>query len=166
MDTLKTEYINKLAKAVCVEDLIIEHLPPLIAKAKDPDLVGALSEHLEITRQQRDKISGVLAACGGEGVIKTFEPFRMLLASAGEEIDAVESPLVRDAVIIAAAQLVEHIEIGIYGTLVAWAGELRDSGKDALEEILDQEKEADATLSSIAEGGLFTRGVNDEAAKA
>jgi ferritin-like metal-binding protein YciE len=63
----------------------------------------------------------------------------------------IEDEEVRDAALIAAAQGAEHYEISRYGTLVAWAELL---GHDALaktfRKTLEEEKAADATLSSIA----------------
>ena len=57
-----------------------------------------------------------------------------------------------DAGIIAAGQKVEHYEIASYGTVLNWArlcGE--DEAADLLEETLNEEKEADAKLSELAE---------------
>jgi ferritin-like metal-binding protein YciE len=50
---------------------------------------------------------------------------------------------------------VEHYEIARYGTLIAWANQL--GMKDAvplLQQTLDQEYNADRTLTEIAEGSL------------
>ena len=55
----------------------------------------------------------------------------------------------------AAAQAVEHYEMTRYGTLVAWAKQLgRADCASVLQQNLDEEKAADAKLSSIAEGNV------------
>jgi ferritin-like metal-binding protein YciE len=71
-----------------------------------------------------------------------------------------------DAAIIGALQRVEHYEIAVYGTLASFARQL-DLGEAAelLEEILAEEKEADATLSDIAMHVNFNAEM-DEADKA
>ncbi len=53
---------------------------------------------------------------------------------------------------IAGAQKVEHYEMAAYGTLRTWANLLGNSEVAALmEETLEEEKEADQRLTSIAE---------------
>jgi ferritin-like metal-binding protein YciE len=61
-------------------------------------------------------------------------------------------PAVRDAALIAAAQEAEHDEIAAYGTLRTWARVLgRADAAELLESTLREEKEADVTLSQVAE---------------
>ena len=65
-----------------------------------------------------------------------------------------------DAALIAAAQAVEHYEMTRYGTLMAWAKQLgRNDCASVLQQNLDEEKAADAKLTTLAE-----RGVNQKAA--
>jgi ferritin-like metal-binding protein YciE len=67
---------------------------------------------------------------------------------------------VLDAALIAAAQAVEHYEMTRYGTLIAWAKQLgRPDCASVLQQNLEEEKAADAKLTSIAE-----RSVNIKAA--
>jgi ferritin-like metal-binding protein YciE len=56
---------------------------------------------------------------------------------------------------IADAQAVEHYEIARYGTMIAWAEQLgmRDA-VPLLQETLEQEYNADRTLTKIAESSL------------
>ena len=57
----------------------------------------------------------------------------------------------RDALMIAAAQKVEHYEIAAYGTLRTWANLLgRNEVAGMLEETLDEEKETDEKLTELA----------------
>jgi ferritin-like metal-binding protein YciE len=56
---------------------------------------------------------------------------------------------------IADAQAVEHYEIARYGTMIAWAKQLgRKDAASLLEETLEQEYNADRTLTELAEGSL------------
>ncbi|MCD8569475.1 MAG: DUF892 family protein [Geovibrio sp.] len=72
---------------------------------------------------------------------------------------------VRDAVIIASANRVEHYEIAAYGVAKAFAGVLDfDDDVKLLDETLDEESKADKTITKIATGGLFTKGINKAAA--
>jgi len=59
---------------------------------------------------------------------------------------------VKDAAMIAAAQRVEHYEIASYGCVRTYASLLGDREAAALlEQTLEEEKEADETLTEIAE---------------
>ena len=61
----------------------------------------------------------------------------------------------RDAGIILAGQKVEHYEIATYGTLSAFARTLGETdAASLLQETLEEEKEADAKLSEIAESSI------------
>ena len=78
-----------------------------------------------------------------------------LTKEAEEIMDSTAEGVVRDAGIISAAQKVEHYEIASYGTLCAFAKTLgEDEVADLLEQTLNEEKEADETLSGIAESSI------------
>ena len=75
-----------------------------------------------------------------------------LLAEGDEMIRGTEDDSARDAVMIAAAQKVEHYEIASYGTPRTWASLLGKREIAALlEDTLEEEKEADQKLTGIAE---------------
>jgi ferritin-like metal-binding protein YciE len=75
-----------------------------------------------------------------------------LLAEGDEMIGEAEDDAARDAVMIAAAQKVEHYEIASYGTVRTWANLLGKADIAALlEDTLEEEKEADQKLTGIAE---------------
>jgi ferritin-like metal-binding protein YciE len=69
--------------------------------------------------------------------------------------DTEKGSLTRDVGLIMAAQKVEHYEIATYGTLVQLAKTLHLSEIAAiLEGILNEEKEADKTLTDVAENNI------------
>jgi ferritin-like metal-binding protein YciE len=62
---------------------------------------------------------------------------------------------VLDAGMIADAQAVEHYEIARYGTLIAWANQLgMKEAATLLNQTLEQEYNADRTLTELAETSL------------
>jgi ferritin-like metal-binding protein YciE len=62
---------------------------------------------------------------------------------------------VLDAGMIADAQAVEHYEIARYGSLIAWANQLgMKEAATLLNQTLEQEYNADRTLTELAEGSL------------
>lgn len=70
-------------------------------------------------------------------------------------IEETEIGAVRDAGIIGACQKVEHYEIATYGTLRTWSRALGEAEiTTILEETLAEEKEADVTLTIVAESAV------------
>ena len=64
-------------------------------------------------------------------------------------------PDVLDAGMIADAQAVEHYEIARYGTMIAWAKQLgMKEAATLLHQTLEQEYNADRTLTELAESSL------------
>jgi ferritin-like metal-binding protein YciE len=61
-----------------------------------------------------------------------------------------------DAARGASAQRMQHDEIALHGSLAARAKRLGMRDRSRLEAILAEEKEADARLTGIAEGGVTT----------
>lgn len=60
-----------------------------------------------------------------------------------------------DAMLIAAAQRIEHYEITAYGTAIAWAEAMgHDEAVSLLQETLKEEKAVDERLTLLARGGI------------
>lgn len=91
-----------------------------------------------------------------------------LLEEAEELVENKTKSPALDAAIISAAQKVEHYEIASYGTLRSFAKNLSLDSEiaDLLQETLNEEGNADKTLTKIAEGSFFSSGVNKVAATA
>ena len=92
---------------------------------------------------------------------------RGLLQEVDDIIATSGAAAVKDAVLIGALQRIEHYEIAGYGTARAFAEQLDlDDVADLLQESLDEEAFTDRKLTQLAEGGLFSGGVNIEASHA
>ena len=78
-----------------------------------------------------------------------------LIEEGSEIMEEDAAPEVMDAMLIAAAQKVEHYEIATYGTLVTWARQLEmEKAADLLQQTLDEEKDTDLKLTELAETGI------------
>lgn len=150
----------------CLEDIywaekaLTKALPKMIQKASSVELIGAIEDHLLETEAQVKKVEEVFGVLGKKPIEKKCEAMVGLIKEAEEIMKDTEEGAMRDAGIIAAAQKVEHYEIASYGTLRTYAEILGlDEAVNLLEEILDEEKEADQTLTAIA------RSINLEAAE-
>lgn len=162
--SLRGLFIEQLSDLYDAEQRIIAALPEKIGKAHNEDLKKGLSEHLEETRAQLERLTEIGETLGENITGETCEATRGLITEAQETIGQVQEPNVRDAAIIASAQRIEHYEIAAYGTAIEFAEALDvdSSVTQKLKETLNEEKSADAKLTKIATGGLFSKGVNDK----
>lgn len=158
-------FVEELENMLSCEIQIIEALPHFIKLASSKQLKEALTEHLSETKNQVNRIISIFSILGFAGKEKTCEGMKGILNEGSKAVrDKAKSPML-DATIICAAQKVEHYEIASYGTLRSFAKRL-DLSKDIinlLKENIEEEGAADKKLTKIAEGSLFSEGVNKEA---
>lgn len=157
--TLQDAFIHEISDMHDAENRLSKALPKMARAAKNPDLKKALQDHKQETDQQMNMLDQVIDMLKLDVEREKCEAMEGLVEEGEEIINEVDEGPVRDAMIIAAAQKVEHYEIASYGTLVALAKKIgHDEAADLLHEILEQEKSADKKLTEIAESE-----VNDEA---
>ena len=151
MKNLKDLFLDELADMYDAEQRIAKALPKLAQAATDPDLRDAFETHLEETEGHISMVTEVFAAFDEPVRAKTCEATVGLLKEADEIAEEFKGSPAINAALISAAQKVEHYEIASYGCLYEWA-ELLDNtdAADLLEDILNEEKEADEKLTEIA----------------
>jgi len=148
-------YIEQLRDVYNAEKQLVRVLPKMAKAASSEDLRSAIEEHLEKTRHHVERIEGILDDLGKSPSGKTCKGMSGIIDEGQEILNEDFEPEVLDAGIIASAQRVEHYEIAAYGTLRAFA-ELKGDQKAAqtLQDTLDEEYEADKTLTRIAESSI------------
>ncbi len=142
---------NALKDMYWEEKALIRIMPMMIKHASSRALVNALESHLTETHEQVVRLEVVFSIIGKKPSAKRCEAMEGLIKE-GEEIikETVEGPQ-RDAGLIAAVRKVEHYEIASYSMLCFYAKTLNlDSAVVILQELLQQEKAADANLEELA----------------
>lgn len=163
--SLQDLFEDELKDIYWAEKALTKAIPKMIKNASSPELIEALEDHLQVTEQQVVRCEEVFESIGVKAVAKKCEAMDGLIKEAGEIMESTVIGKVRDAGIISAAQKVEHYEIASYGTLYAFAKQLgHDAGAALLEETLNEEKEADSTLSDIAESAVNQEAVLENGA--
>ena len=153
--SLEDLFVNLLKDIYYAEKQILKALPKMAKKADSDDLRQAFEHHLEETEGQVERLEQVFALCDLKPTAKTCAAIKGILEEGEEDMKEAKDPDVLDAGMIADAQAVEHYEIARYGTMVAWAKQLgMNDAASLLEETLEQEHNADRTLTEIAEGSL------------
>ncbi len=150
-DTLRELYTVQLQKALNMEKQIVEALPQMIEKSSRPELANAFRRHLEESKEQYSRLERILDETAGEASDKKCPVASALVAEAKADISDAGNEQIRDIVLIAAGNQVEHHEISVYGTLIAWAQALgQDKHAATLSKSLEEEKGADRILTSLA----------------
>lgn len=160
-------FILELADMFSSEQQIINELPNVIKAVESTELKNALTNHLNETKEQLVRLKQIFKLLNEAPPHEKCEAMKGILEEGKEFVEQFPKSSLRDAALIGACQKVEHYEIASYGTLYAHAKNL-DLGSEILDlinETLDEEANADKKLTSIAEGGIFTSGINTEAEK-
>ena len=183
IDTLEALLKHELKDLYSAETQIIKSLPELIDAATNADLKMALTEHLSVTKKQKERLNTIQKFLGEKKIAPKSKGFfaNLFQSSEGEEhCKAMEGlvkegnsllkedmqPEVLDAAIIAAAQKIEHYEISSYGTAKAFAMQLQlPKVAMLLEETLKEEYAADDSLTKIALSKVNLQAETESSAK-
>ncbi len=161
IDSLKKLYIEQLKDLHSAETQLVEALPKMADAASSKELKDAFTEHLEQTKQQRDRIESIFTGLAFKPTGERCQAMAGLVEEAEGLLGDTDNATVRDAALVCAAQKVEHYEIGSYGSVCAYAKMLGETdAAKLLDATLQEEKNTDAKLTRLAEGWI------NEAAKA
>jgi len=165
-NSLQELYIEQLQDLYDAEHQIIKALPKMIAEATSTDLKDALTEHLEVTKTQASRLEQIFESSGEKAKAEKCKGMQGVIQEGSDLIREIEDENVRDAAIIASAQRVEHYEMAGYGTARNYASLLEDdNAAQLLQETLDEEKEADAKLTALAEDINVSAPIGNESEK-
>ncbi|WP_253159919.1 YciE/YciF ferroxidase family protein [Stieleria tagensis] len=151
MKTLADAFYDELRDVLSAEKQLVKALPKMAKKASCEKLTAALESHLSETEKQVQRVEKAFEDTGKTARAKTCEAMKGLIAEAEDMLKEDAEPAVRDALIIACSQKVEHYEIATYGTLCTWAETLSyDGALKLLKQNIDEEESADKKLSELA----------------
>lgn len=161
---LKDLYYDQLRDLYSAETQLLKAMPTMKAAATSEALKDALGSHLEETREHAERLKRICASHGIAPEGETCDAMKGLIKEGEKHVEDTSPGNVRDAVIIASANRIEHYEIAGYGVAKAFAQVLEfDDDVDLLDKSLDEESNADTTITKIATGGLFSSGLNEAA---
>jgi len=142
----------ELADILFVERMLsFEVIPELQKQVSDPELGGALAEHLEQTKRHVATVEAAFRAVGAEPSSNLSGPFVGLKDQHSEVASSVKSPALADLWHATAAIHTEHYEIAAYRQLRVLAAQLGlDELDNLLAENLRDEEEALERLEQAA----------------
>jgi ferritin-like metal-binding protein YciE len=151
LTTLEDLLVEELKDLLDAENQLTRALPKMAKAANAPELKEAFQEHLEVTRQQVERLQQVFEGLGRPAKGKKCEAMKGLITEGQELIQTDMEPELLDVGLIGAAQKVEHYEMAGYGTVRTMATVL--GHKDAaalLDQTLKEEEATDKKLTMIA----------------
>lgn len=155
VDNLKTLFGRQLQDVYDAEKQLVRALPKIAKSASSPELREAVTEHLEETRNQVQRLEEIFEDLGIKAKSRPCAGMKGLVEEGKETMEEDARGGFMDLALIAAAQRVEHYEISAYGTMRALAEQLNeDRAADLLQQTLDEEAEADRKLTQISESIL------------
>src|SRR5262245_47574711 len=140
------------------EKALVKSLPKMAKTAHAEELREAIERHHKETEGHVDRLEEVFGLIEKPARTKTCDAIRGLTDEAKDVMQEFKNSEALDAGLLSAAQAVEHYEISRYGTLKSWAEQLGlDQVAKILDATLEEEKNADKTLSRIAEANVNRR---------
>lgn len=162
MQTLQDLYIEELKDLYNAENQILKALPKMIRAASHPQLKRAFTSHERQTRQHVKRLERIFRGLGETPKGKKCVGMQGIIQEGAELIQERPEPDVLDAGLIAAAQHVEHYEIAGYGCVRTYARLLGQEDHAALlQQTLDEEKDTDELLTSLAEASINLQAESD-----
>lgn len=145
--------LHELKDIYSAETQILQALPKMEGKAQSEALQEAFRSHLEETKGQLQRLEDIAGILGTKLSGKTCKAMKGLIEEGSEILrEDSENVSLIDALLISAAQRIEHYEISAYGTARAIAEHLgEDQIAALLQETLDEEASADEKLSLLSE---------------
>jgi ferritin-like metal-binding protein YciE len=164
--TLDEVLANELKDIYSAETQLIKALPRMARAAQSEDLRRAFEKHLEQTRVHVERIEEICSTLNIKPRGKKCVGMEGLIEEAKEVLEMDAHPEALQALLIGAAQRVEHYEIAAYGTARAHTLQLGYlKAVDLLNQTLEEEKRADELLTKLAENRINVKAAMNEDSK-
>ena len=151
-NSLRGLFVDELKDIFSAENQITKALPKMAKAATSDELREGFEEHLEQTKGQIERLQQIFEKLGEKATGKKCMGMEGLIKEGGEAAEEDYEDDAKDAALIGAAQRVEHYEIAAYGTVRAMADKLgEDEAVDLLSKTLQEEKDTDVKLSTLAD---------------
>lgn len=160
-------FLHELSDLYSAEEQIVEELPNMIKAASNEELKEVLKSHLQASKMQIKRLEQIFLLLDAKPSKKVCMGIKGILKEGSNFISEFSKSNSRDAALISAAQKVEHYEIASYGSAYSHADYLGCDReiKNLLNDTLTEEKDANKKLSKLAEGSIFSAGINKLACK-
>ena len=144
--------VHELKDLYAAEKQLTRALPKMAKAASSVELKDAFTKHLAETEEHVSRLEELFESLGVSTRGAKCPGMEGLIKEGSEIMKEDMDEAVMDAALIAAAQRVEHYEMAGYGCARAFAEQLGESDVSSiLQQTLDEESNANETLTDIAE---------------
>lgn len=152
---------EQLKDLYSAENQLLKALPKMAKAASSAKLRKGFEDHLEETRGHVERVKQAAQLMEIKPGGKKCAAMEGLIKEGGEAISEHGKGPLRDALLIAGAQRVEHYEIAAYGTVRAMAERLGNAELVKLfTKTLEEEKACDVKLTEVSEGEVLPEASN------
>ena len=156
MESLQDVLVDELKDLYSAESQLVAALPKMAEKASHVKLKRAFQSHLMETKNQVKRLDKIAKIIDTKLTGKTCKAMKGLIEEGKEAMKQDGKPSLVDALLIGAAQRVEHYEIAAYGTARAISRHLgMQEVSRLLDETIKEEGAADKALTAISERDIL-----------
>src|SRR5262245_42482174 len=124
MEQLHELLVESLRDIYDAEKQLVKALPKVAKAVSSDELKDSFNTNLEVTKKHVTRVEQCFEVIGEKAKSKPCKAMKGLLEEAQEQLQEHEKGELRDQMLVAAAQKVEHYEIAAYGTVRAIAKSL------------------------------------------
>ena len=155
INSLRDVFIHEIKDLYSAEKQLTKALPKMAKAAANEELSAGFEEHLHQTEEHVNRLEKILKNLGESTRGEKCKAMEGLIEEGAKVIDEDGVPEVIDALLISAAQRVEHYEIAGYGSARTFAELLGDNeAARLLQQTLEEEAETDKKLTRLAESAV------------
>lgn len=152
INSLQDLMVQGLQEIYSAEQQALQAYPQMVQNVSSPELKQAMQQHMEQTQGQVQRLEQIFGQLGEQPGQTENKVMQGILENGQKIVSQINDPAVRDAALIAGAQIIEHYEIAAYGTSHAYAQALgMTEAVQLLEQTLNEEKQTDQQLTQVAE---------------
>ncbi len=144
--------VEELKDIYDFEKRLVQAIPKMAKAATSDQLRSGLMEHLEVTRNQVQRIEQVFEMLDVPAKAKTCDGMKGIITEGQKALGEDMEDTLRDTAIASAARRVEHYEMASYASAQAIAEHLgHREVADLLQQSWEEERETDEKLGELAE---------------
>lgn len=157
LETLHDVFVDQLKDLYSAESQLLRSMPKMAKMSKTPELSDCIQKHFQETERQRERLDQISEIIGQKLTGKSCKAMKGLLEE-GKELEEFDKGPLRDSLIVAAAQRIEHYEISAYGTARAMAQALnKPELVELLNATLQEEGDADKKLTTVVYDSVYPK---------
>jgi ferritin-like metal-binding protein YciE len=150
--SLRDVFIHELKDLYSAEKQLTHALPKMAKSAANEELAAGFEEHLRQTEEHVNRLETILGNLGESTRGDKCKAMEGLIEEGAKVMKEDGVPEIIDALLISAAQRVEHYEIAGYGSARTFAEHLGENeAAELLQKTLEEEAETDQKLTKLAE---------------